>query len=159
MKLKNKQFGEVEYTPENVLKFKNGLFGFEELKSYLLIKTDNDLFFWLNSTDQHEVAFPLIGLRLIDDSYPQKEDTEAFGIVLNRKNGEEIKIGNDITIRIISAQDGNTKLGIEAPHDVAILRGELYENIKESVIKASVESKQAIPVSTALTINKLKGNK
>lgn len=81
MKLKNKQFGEVEYTPENVLKFKNGLFGFEELKSYLLIKTDNDLFFWLNSTDQHEVAFPLIGLRLIDDSYPQKEDTEAFGIV------------------------------------------------------------------------------
>lgn len=50
-------------------------------------------------------------------------------LVLNRKNGEEIKIGNDITIRIISAQDGNTKLGIEAPHDVAILRGELYENI------------------------------
>lgn len=81
MKLKNKQFGEVEYTPENVLKFKNGLFGFEELKSYLLIKTDNDLFFWLNSTDQHEVVFPLIGLRLIDDSYPQKKDTEAFGIV------------------------------------------------------------------------------
>jgi len=80
-------------------------------------------------------------------------------LVLNRKNGEEIKIGNDITIRIISAQDGNTKLGIEAPHDIAILRGELYENIKESVIKASVESKQAIPVSTALTINKLKGNK
>lgn len=81
MKLKNKQFGEVEFTPENVLKFKNGLFGFEELKSYLLIKTENDLFFWLNSIDQHEIAFPLIGLRLIDDSYPQKDETEAFGIV------------------------------------------------------------------------------
>lgn len=81
MKLKNKQFGEVEFTQDNVLEFKNGLLGFEELKSYLLIKTDNDLFFWLNSIDQHEVAFPLIGLRLIDDSYPQKEDKEAFGIV------------------------------------------------------------------------------
>lgn len=81
MKLKNKQFGEVEFTQDNVLEFKNGLFGFEELKSYLLIKTDNDLFFWLNSIDQHEIAFPLIGIRLIDDSYPQKEDTEAFGIV------------------------------------------------------------------------------
>lgn len=80
-------------------------------------------------------------------------------LVLNRKNGEEIKIGNDITIKIISAQDGNIKLGIEAPQDVAILRAELYENIKESVIKASVESKQVIPVSTALTINKLKGSK
>lgn len=77
-------------------------------------------------------------------------------LVLNRKKGEEIKIGKDITIRIISSQDGNIKLGIDAPQDVAILRGELYENIKESVIKASVESTQGLPKATALTINKLK---
>lgn len=80
-------------------------------------------------------------------------------LVLNRKIGEEIIIGKDITIRIISAHDGNVKLGIDAPQDVAILRGELYENIKESVIKASEESAHELPSGSSLTINKLKEKK
>lgn len=81
MKITNKQFGEFEFSTENILHFKNGLFGFEEYKSYLLIKSENDLFFWLNSVDQPELIFPLVGLRVIDDSYPQTDETEAFGIV------------------------------------------------------------------------------
>lgn len=81
MKITNKQFGEFEFSKENILHFKNGLFGFEEYKSFLLIKSENDLFFWLNSVDQPELIFPLVGLRVIDDSYPQTDETEAFGIV------------------------------------------------------------------------------
>ncbi|WKZ70141.1 MAG: flagellar assembly protein FliW [Melioribacteraceae bacterium] len=81
MKITNKQFGEFEFSKENILHFKNGLFGFEEYKSFLLIKSENDLFFWLNSVDQPELIFPLVGLRIIDDSYPQNDETEAFGIV------------------------------------------------------------------------------
>ncbi|MCZ7603247.1 MAG: flagellar biosynthesis protein FliW [Ignavibacteriales bacterium] len=81
MKITNKQFGEFEFSKENILHFKNGLFGFEEYKSFLLIKSENDLFFWLNSVDQPELIFPLVGLRVIDDSYPQNDETEAFGIV------------------------------------------------------------------------------
>lgn len=81
MKLQNKQFGEIEFSKENILHFKNGLFGFEEFQSFLLIKSENELFFWLNSIDQPEYIFPVIGLRLIDDGYPQTEETEAFGIV------------------------------------------------------------------------------
>lgn len=86
MKQNNKQFGEIEFAEENILKFRNGLFGFEELKSFLLIKTDNDLFFWLNSIDQPELIFPLVGLRIIDDAYPQSDETEAFGIVTLNKD-------------------------------------------------------------------------
>ncbi|HET53891.1 MAG TPA: flagellar biosynthesis protein FliW [Ignavibacteria bacterium] len=86
MKLKNKQFGEVEFAEENILNFKNGLFGFEELKNFLLIKTENDLFFWLNSIEQPELIFPLVGLRVIDDTYPQSDETEAFGIVTLSKD-------------------------------------------------------------------------
>jgi len=81
MKLQNKQFGQIEFSEENIIKFKNGLLGFEDLSNFLLIKTENDLFFWLSSVDQPELVFPLIGLRLIDDSYPQENDNEAFGIV------------------------------------------------------------------------------
>jgi len=86
MKLKNKQFGEVEFAEENILNFKNGLFGFEELKNFLLIKTENDLFFWLNSIEQPELIFPLVGLRVIDDTYPQSDQNEAFGIVTLNKD-------------------------------------------------------------------------
>lgn len=92
MKLHNKQFGEVEFNKENIIKFKNGLLGFEELNEFLLIKTDNDLFFWLSSVTQPELVFPLIGLRLIDDSYPQADDCEAFGIVTLSKNFSETTV-------------------------------------------------------------------
>lgn len=81
MKIQNKQFGQFEFSEDNIIKFKNGLLGFEELNNFLLIKTENDLFFWLSSVDQPELVFPLIGLRLIDDSYPKEDGSEAFGIV------------------------------------------------------------------------------
>jgi len=92
MKIRNKQFGEIEFLPENVLKFENGLFGFEELKDYLLIKADNELFFWLNSIDQPEMVFPLVGLRLVDESFPQTEDSEAFGIVTLNPDPKNITV-------------------------------------------------------------------
>lgn len=92
MRLQNKQFGEVEFNEENIIKFKNGLLGFEELNNFLLIKTENDLFFWLSSIDQPELVFPLIGLRLVDDQYPQVEGNEAFGIVTLNSEPSEITV-------------------------------------------------------------------
>ena len=77
-------------------------------------------------------------------------------LVLNRKLGEEIIIGNGIKVKIISVVDGNVKLGIDAPQEVAILRGELYQNVKESVIKASEESSNKVEEAKSLTINKLR---
>lgn len=81
MKIKTNQFGEVEYSPEHIIKFHSGIFGFEQLKNYLLIKIDDDFFYWLNSIDEPEIAFPLVGVRVIDDNYPAEEGHEPFGIV------------------------------------------------------------------------------
>lgn len=58
-------------------------------------------------------------------------------LVLTRKINEEIKIGSDIIIKIISTSDSQIKIGIEAPKDIQILRGEVYEKVKESTIEAS----------------------
>lgn len=77
-------------------------------------------------------------------------------LVLNRKNGEEIRIGKDIVLKIISASDGNVKLGIEAPQQIAILRGELFENVRDSVIQASKESGKNIKQAQTLKINKIR---
>lgn len=92
MKLTNNHFGEIKFEENNILHFKNGLFGFEECKKFLLIKTDDDLFYWLSSIDIPELVFPLIGLRLIDEAYPQAENMEAFGIVTLSSNPQDATV-------------------------------------------------------------------
>lgn len=86
MKIQTIQFGEIEFTDENILTFEEGLYGFEELNRFLLLKEEEDIFYWLNSVDQPEIAFPLFGIRMIDEDYPQRENCEAFGIVKLNKN-------------------------------------------------------------------------
>ena len=58
-------------------------------------------------------------------------------LVLTRKINEEIKFGSDITVKIISISDNQVKIGIDAPKSVQILRGEVYEKVKESTFEAS----------------------
>jgi carbon storage regulator len=58
-------------------------------------------------------------------------------LVLTRKSQEEIKFGTDITIKIISISDNQVKIGIDAPKSVQILRGEVYEKVKQSTIEAA----------------------
>lgn len=81
MQIKTTQFGVVEFDSSIIIKFESGIFGFEQLKDYLLIKVDDDIFFWLNSIEEPEISFPMIGLRVIDEDYPQEDEHEAFGIV------------------------------------------------------------------------------
>lgn len=77
-------------------------------------------------------------------------------LVLNRKIGEEIKIGNDIVIRVISTSEGGVKIGIDAPQNVPILRGELYKNVKQNVIEATQQSNIGVDNTKTLKINKLR---
>lgn len=82
MKIKTHQFGEIDYIQEHVITFSSGIFGFEHLKNYLLIKIKEEMFYWLTSIDKPEIVFPLIGVRVVDDKYPEEENHEAFGMVI-----------------------------------------------------------------------------
>ena len=48
-------------------------------------------------------------------------------LVLTRKKAETVHIGDDIVIKVIQTGRGSIKLGIEAPADVRVLRGEVAE--------------------------------
>lgn len=50
-------------------------------------------------------------------------------LVLTRKNGESIKIGDDIEITILSLKNDQVKIGISAPKNVEVYRKEVYEQI------------------------------
>jgi carbon storage regulator len=46
-------------------------------------------------------------------------------LVLTRKQGEVIHVGDGITVKVIKTGKGTVKIGIEAPAHVKVLRGEL----------------------------------
>ena len=46
-------------------------------------------------------------------------------LILQRKAGESLVIGDDITVRVISVDGTRVRLAISAPEDVPILRSEL----------------------------------
>lgn len=51
-------------------------------------------------------------------------------LVITRKKGESILLGDDIEISISSIDNGTVKLAIKAPREVAILRKELYVEVE-----------------------------
>ncbi|MGI6112690.1 MAG: carbon storage regulator CsrA [Mahellales bacterium] len=53
-------------------------------------------------------------------------------LVLTRKTGESLIIGDNIELQVIEIQGDKVKLGINAPRDVSILRKELREEIKQA---------------------------
>jgi len=58
-------------------------------------------------------------------------------LVLTRKPGEGIIIGDDINIKIIEMKGGAVRVGIEAPRDTKIYRQEVYEKICQENLEAA----------------------
>lgn len=54
-------------------------------------------------------------------------------LVLTRKVGESIRIGDDVKITIIEADGNNIKIGIDAPRSVKVHREEVFERILEEL--------------------------
>lgn len=51
-------------------------------------------------------------------------------LVLTRRTGESLMIGDDTTLTVLEIRGTQVRLGIEAPRDIAVHREEVYERIK-----------------------------
>ena len=60
-------------------------------------------------------------------------------LVLTRKAGESIMLGDDIELKIISVEGDQVKIGIDAPRSVKVYRTEIYKAIQEEN-KAALDS-------------------
>jgi len=58
-------------------------------------------------------------------------------LILTRKLGEKINIGDDITVTLVEIKGAQVKLGIEAPKHIEIHRQEIYERIREENLSSS----------------------
>ena len=70
-------------------------------------------------------------------------------LVLSRKVGQDIVIGEKIVVRLIRISGGQVCMGIEAPQAVSILRGELADAAFATRAKSAPTGKgaQTIEVS------------
>lgn len=50
-------------------------------------------------------------------------------LILTRKVGESVLIGDDISITVLSVRGNQVKLGVQAPKEVSVHREEIYQRI------------------------------
>jgi carbon storage regulator len=58
-------------------------------------------------------------------------------LILTRKLGERITIGDDISVTLLEIKGSQVRLGIEAPKGISIYRQEIYERIRQQNLRAS----------------------
>jgi carbon storage regulator len=72
-------------------------------------------------------------------------------LILTRKLGESIAIGDDIKITVLNIKGKQLRIGIEAPKYVSVHRHEIYQAIQEQNLQASVSDIQISDVWEHLT--------
>lgn len=75
-------------------------------------------------------------------------------LVLARKHGQSIFVGNDIEITVVEVRGDVVRLGVNAPTSVPVYRKEIWEKIKaenEAAASSSASSLVSIPAARTVT--------
>jgi carbon storage regulator len=70
-------------------------------------------------------------------------------LVLTRKLGEVIRVGDAVTVRILEIKGNQVRLGVEAPADVRIYREEVYRAIRKENEEAAVREASSLEAAGA----------
>jgi carbon storage regulator len=57
-------------------------------------------------------------------------------LILTRRVGETLMIGNDVTVTVVAVNGNQGRIGIGAPKDVAVHREEIFERVKQEKVDA-----------------------
>ncbi|MCI8441149.1 MAG: flagellar assembly protein FliW [Provencibacterium sp.] len=80
MKIRTRDFGEMEIHESEIVNFRQPLFGFEGSSRYVFLHDDeiSEQFVWLQSVDEEEVRFIMVDPATVSDSYQPKLSQETM---------------------------------------------------------------------------------
>ena len=68
-------------------------------------------------------------------------------LVISRKRGERICLGDDVVVTVLEVVGSTVRLGIEAPDDIRVYRHEIWEAVKQENLAAADTSVKTLPTS------------
>lgn len=99
IKIDTKRFGEMEIDENQVINFPYGLPGFEDLRSFALMDSEQEPFYWLQSMEDVNVAFILINPFLICPNYEIEVLDDDFETIALESKKEKILIFSIVSVR------------------------------------------------------------
>lgn len=72
-------------------------------------------------------------------------------LVLTRRKGDWISIGENVQVRVLSVKGDVVQLGIDAPRSVAVHRGEVFEQIRAETEAARRSASDPAALSRLVT--------
>jgi len=61
-------------------------------------------------------------------------------LILTRKQGETLYIGDEVKVKVLGIRHGQVSIGIAAPTDISVHREEIYERINNSKVEPDFEA-------------------
>ena len=89
MQIKTKNFGTVDFSSEEIITFKEGLYGFEDYKQYLLIDDDKASFFkYLQNIEKPDLCFVLTDPKELIKNYTLTIQESEFSCLKSDNNAQ-----------------------------------------------------------------------
>ncbi|CBW28105.1 conserved hypothetical protein [Halobacteriovorax marinus SJ] len=134
MKINTTRFGELEVDNSDIITFKDGLLGFEQLTKFFIVDPgDQTLILWIQSVDDASTAFPIIEPKIFKPDYSVKL-LPAELTSLSLENLNEASIYTILTIpQVVTNMSANMKAPIVINNKTKVARQIVLQDSKLEV--------------------------